>query len=81
LNGDTYPQVGGFLDKITSKISSTEGTTLDKLDVALKILNKIFKSSDEIDNYVEIKDGDEAFKMTISPKKQIDHLVRSLPKI
>jgi serine/threonine protein kinase len=81
LNGDTHPQVGGFLDKITSKISSTEGTNYKKLSAALKILNKIFTGSDEIDNYIDIKDEDTTFNMTIEKSEQVTHLVRHLPKI
>jgi hypothetical protein len=50
LNGDTYPQVGGLVDKVVEKI----GKTQNKISVARKILTNIFAGSATFDEYVNV---------------------------
>lgn len=52
LNGDTYPQVGGLVDKVVQKI----GSMRDKVSAARKILDNIFERSATFVEYVDISD-------------------------
>jgi hypothetical protein len=59
LNGDTYPQVGGLVDKVVEKI----GKTQNKISVARKILTNIFAGSATFDEYVNV-DGVQEYEHT-----------------
>jgi hypothetical protein len=62
LNGDMYPQVDGLVDKVIGKILSNKLRSFRKI-TTLKIFNKIFKSSETIDSYIDLQVGDEEYSV------------------
>jgi serine/threonine protein kinase len=62
LNGDTYPQVGGLVDKVVEKISNNQ----NKLSVARKILTNIFAGSATFDEYVNVVGVEEYDEPTLN---------------
>jgi serine/threonine protein kinase len=61
LNGDTYPQVGGLVDKVVEKIGNND----NKISVARKILTNIFAGSATFDEYVNV-DGVQEYEPKLS---------------
>ena len=76
LNADTYPQVGGLVDKVVRKIGSSE----NKLSVARKIIKKIFASSATFDEYVDVRDDDNIEEQYQTTKFDIEKLLESFPR-
>jgi serine/threonine protein kinase len=68
LNADTYPQVGGLVDKALTKI----GSSGNQLSMALKILNKIFAGSATFDEYIDIKPRDREAVIRFNPIRLLD---------
>ena len=79
LNGDMYPQIGGFLDQVFTKILSYNET--DRFIFVRKIFNEILDSSKEIHMYTNIDITDEDRLLTSSVDDDIKYGIKDLPKV
>jgi len=57
FNGDMYPQTGGLLDNILTKLGGFDAET-NKKGLIGQIMRKILTSSENIHHYTDIKRGD-----------------------
>jgi serine/threonine protein kinase len=85
LNGDTYPQVGGLVDKAVRKIGSSK----NKVSVARKIIENILERSATFDEYVDVDsvrgnaiyETNAIFKIENNNNTDDDNLLEGFPRI